>query len=316
MNLQDIKILETDFKFKYLVTSSDNTVFYCGVIMKDVLNSIKTGMTTSEIVDFINSKHKTEYDAIQIDTCRNVIQNKATINKSSFKPLIFLFNSEKMPIQKFSVLTNQYFFFSSFFVLLIINLFFVNSIEYTQLDGFEKLFKYTILFIILIMHEIGHSAIAKQYNIKTGKVGLGIYLFIPVFYINLNEIWRLKKEKRVLINLGGIYFQFISSIILITLYIISKSDIIGSLIKVNFIIAMINFNPFIKFDGYWVLADLINDKDLYSHSNKAIKSWLRLKFHQYSNIVTYYSIGRIAFWIYVIYISCVSTIKFLATLWN
>jgi len=316
MNFQDIKILETDFKGKYLVTSSDNTAFYCGVIMKDVINSIKIGMTTNEIVDYINSKHKTDYNAIQIHNCRNDIQNKATINNLSFKPLLFLFNSEKIPTQKIPILTNQYFFFSSFIVLLIINLFFLIQLNISKLDVFEKLSKYIILFIILIMHEIGHSAIAKQYNIKTGKVGLGIYLFIPVFYINLNEIWRLKKEKRVLINLGGIYFQFISGIILITIYIISKSDIIGSLIKVNFIIAMINFNPFIKFDGYWVLADIINDKKLYYHSNKAIKSWLRLKSHQYSNAITYYSIGRIAFWVYVIYIISVSTINFCTILWN
>lgn len=316
MNFQDIEILETDFNNKYLVTSSDSTTFYCGEILKDVLNSIKTGMTTSEIVDFINSKHKTEYDTIQIDNCRFDLQNKATTNKLSFKPLIFLFNSEKLFTHKISILTNQYFFFTSFIVLSIINLFFLNSIEYIQLDVYKKSSKYILLFIILIVHEIGHSAIAKQYNIKTGKVGLGIYLIFPVLYINLNEIWRLKKEKRVLINLGGIYFQLISGIILIIIYLISKPDIIGSLIKVNFLIAMINLNPFIKLDGYWVLADFINNKDLYSHSNKAIKRWLSLGAHQFSKSITYYSIGRIAFWFLIIYIISVSIINHFATLWN
>ncbi|MCB6088975.1 zinc metalloprotease [Flavobacterium psychrophilum] len=176
---------------------------------------------------------------------------------------------------------------------------------------------YILLFAILILHEIGHSIFAKQYNIGTGKIGLGLYLFIiPVFYINLNEIWRLKNEKRIIINLGGIFFQLLAGIILVFIYQINQSDVLASLIKINLVIAMLNFNPFIKFDGYWALSDLLNNKDLYSQSNTAIKKWFNFKSHQYSKVITFYSIGRIIFYTFISYILINSIVIFLLSLWN
>jgi putative peptide zinc metalloprotease protein len=158
-----------------------------------------------------------------------------------------------------------------------------------------------ILFGILILHELGHSFIAKNYKINTGKIGIGIYLFLPVFYINLNEIWRLEKRKRMMINLGSIYFQLLIGLILIIIFYVIGSNMVGGLIKLNFLIAILNLNPLVRFDGYWTLSDFLNDNNLYNNSTKLFRSWLRFKFPKSSKSLIVYTIFKTIFFAYIYY---------------
>ena len=40
-------------------------------------------------------------------------------------------------------------------------------------------------------------------------MGVGLYLFRPVFYTDLSNAWKLNRKKRIVTDLGGIYFQVI-----------------------------------------------------------------------------------------------------------
>jgi putative peptide zinc metalloprotease protein len=192
-------------------------------------------------------------------------------------------------------------YYISFCILLAINTFFTININISKINGIEIFFKYLILFGILLIHELGHSFIAKNYKINTGQIGIGIYLFMPVFYINLNEIWRLEKKKRMMINLGGIYFQLFIGLILIIIFYNTGSSIIGGLIKLNFAIAILNLNPLIRFDGYWALSDFLNDNNLYSNSTKLFRSWASFKFPKSSKTLIVYTILKTSFLAYIFY---------------
>ena len=131
----------------------------------------------------------------------------------------------------------------------------------------------------------------RPYKINTGKIGVGIYLYLPVLYVNLNEIWRLDKKKRMIINLSGIFFQLLIGLLLIIIFYCTGSNMVGGLIKLNFIIAMLNLNPFVRFDGYWTLADFLNDNNLYNNSKKLFRSWLTFKFPKSSKKLIVYTVS-------------------------
>jgi len=301
----NIDVLSTDFSNKYLIVLKDrkkNKIFYCGELMKDILSYYRDGIDVKNITNLVNSTHNCRYDEDEIKNAIENVNNIKEIRFSFFRPLIKLFNTQKIPsVKGFLFLTKSYPYYISFVVLLIINTLFLFNQNISEISGFEVCVKYVILFGILIAHELGHSLIAKSYKINTGQIGIGIYIFLPVFYINLNEIWRLKKTKRMKINLGGIYFQLLIGLILIIMFYSIGSNMIGSIVRLNFLVAMLNLNPFVRFDGYWALADFLNDNNLYNNSKKLFRSWLSFKFPKSSKSLVIYTILRTIFFAYIFY---------------
>ncbi|MCB6088849.1 hypothetical protein [Flavobacterium psychrophilum] len=106
--MSKINIFETDFSQKYLITTSNNTTFYCGVIMKDILNHFNEKMLIQDIVNAVNIKYKTSYSEFEINQSIRNMQNNENITKLSFRPLLSLINSEKIPSLKLRALKKSF----------------------------------------------------------------------------------------------------------------------------------------------------------------------------------------------------------------
>jgi putative peptide zinc metalloprotease protein len=135
------------------------------------------------------------------------------------------------------------------------------------------------------------------------EIGFGFYHFFPVFYVNLNESWRLKKDKRTIINLSGIYIQLIIGMFLtVFMVFFNENRLLLSIFKTNFYIILLNLNPFLKFDGYWVLSDLLEENNLLKTSNNLIKEKFKLKaINKFEDfIITIYTILRITFIAFIV----------------
>jgi len=127
---------------------------------------------------------------------------------------------------------------------------------------------YTIIGVFLLFvasscfHELGHASACRHYGVSHGGVGLGLYLSFPVFYTDVTETWRLKRRQRLVVNTAGVYFQllFLSPIILV--YLFTGSQILKYFIYTVNINFLITLNPFFKFDGYWIVSDLLGVPNL------------------------------------------------------
>jgi putative peptide zinc metalloprotease protein len=115
---------------------------------------------------------------------------------------------------------------------------------------------------IILFHELGHATAAARYNLPPGSIGFGIYFFTPVFYTNTTHAWKIDSRKRLLVDCGGIYFQMIVLIPLSLIFLQQKSEIALYLIIVNLLTIITNLNPLLKYDGYWIFADLLNLNNL------------------------------------------------------
>lgn len=129
-----------------------------------------------------------------------------------------------------------------------------------------------ILFVITFFHEVGHMAACMSYDIIPGDIGFAFYFINPVLFSNVNNAWRLKRKQRVIVDLGGIYFQNILISITTILGIVFKnnvfiaSSIIGTMSMLN------NFNPFLKMDGYWMISDILGISNLKKVSTEFVSS--------------------------------------------
>ncbi|WP_113930390.1 hypothetical protein [Bacillus sp. P14.5] len=103
------------------------------------------------------------------------------------------------------------------------------------------LFSSVSIFLVLI-HEAGHILAARSYGIPV-KLNIGHRLFFPVLESDVSSAWKLSREKRNIIFLGGLSFDIV---ILFVSLVIQRYFLRGDEGLFNAIITMTIFNIIIR----------------------------------------------------------------------
>lgn len=129
-----------------------------------------------------------------------------------------------------------------------------------------------LIFIVAssFLHELGHASACKYYGLRHGGVGFAIYLNFPVLYTNVTEIWKLNRKYRCVVNLAGIYFQCVSLIILLIVFNVTNGEIVKYMVLIMNLNFLITLNPFFKFDGYWIISDILGVPNLRERSKELL----------------------------------------------
>ena len=137
------------------------------------------------------------------------------------------------------------------------------------------------LLTIKIIHELSHAYTAKIHGCKVRSLGVAFIFMTPRFYTDVSDIVTLNRKSRIKIALAGMWVEFI--IAGFACFIFASSPLHSSLsqISISFITVSLvstiffNGNPFMKFDGYYVLKEILKTDNLYSNSSLAIKAFWR-----------------------------------------
>ncbi|MBY0354731.1 MAG: efflux RND transporter periplasmic adaptor subunit [Rickettsiales bacterium] len=134
----------------------------------------------------------------------------------------------------------------------------------------------TLLFISLLftqtVHELGHAYTAKYFGVRVPSIGVGLFFLVPMLYTDVNGAWRLpSRSQRLSIGAAGILVEMGLAMIASLLWVV-LDDGVGR--SIAFMVAtsawvstvVINLNPFIRFDGYFLLADLLGIDGLQERS--------------------------------------------------
>ncbi len=236
---------------------------------------------------------------------------------------------------KFSfIFVGAIFFFVSLiclFVVSIINnfIFFQDILQSKQeikVDEMAILYFMLFGFVISLLHEIGHASALQFYQKQAGEIGVGFYLFYPVFYCNVSEAWFLRKQNRIVVNLAGIYFELIVSGIFIAIFQFTDKIIYAWLSSIILFRTLLNLNPFLRRDGYWILSDVANIPNLQEDSIKYVKKTItslfkrqaiHLDFRPFILLYGILSMSFILFFIlFVVILNPSSIIHFPISFWN
>ena len=139
------------------------------------------------------------------------------------------------------------------------------------------------LVFVKIIHELGHAYTATRYGCRVTSIGLAFLVMFPVLYTDTTDSWRLPaREKRLAIDAAGVSAELMLAIFSTFLWAFLPDGIAKS---VAFFIATtswvlsvtVNVNPFLRFDGYYFLSDLIGVQNLQNRSFDMGKWSLREK---------------------------------------
>jgi putative peptide zinc metalloprotease protein len=123
-------------------------------------------------------------------------------------------------------------------------------------------------------HELGHAAGCRYGGARPGRIGAGIYLIWPSFFTNVTDSYRLNRTGRLRTDLGGLYFNLISILALAGVYAATGADVLLLAIAAIHLEMLEQLLPFARFDGYWILSDLIGVTDLFARVGPILKNTL------------------------------------------
>lgn len=141
-----------------------------------------------------------------------------------------------------------------------------------QLDSFLTSFEYfftwqgAMLFVaslalLKIFHEFAHGVTATRFGAHVSNMGVAFMVFFPVLYTDVSDSWRIRSRKqRLLVGAAGIIAELYIALSCTFLWSFLPD---GSYRSAAFFLATtswiwtlaINVNPFMKFDGYYLLSD-------------------------------------------------------------
>ncbi|MBA4116297.1 MAG: hypothetical protein H0X71_07645 [Rubrobacter sp.] len=138
-----------------------------------------------------------------------------------------------------------------------------------------------ILFVSGIFHEFGHAAALRYGGGKVRGMGVGLYIVYPAMYTDTTDSYRLGRWARVRTDLGGFYFHLIFALAIMGLYLLTGYEFL------LVVVLLINFDifyqclPFVRFDGYWALADLTGIPDFLADGSVSEKLVAHTRLERY-----------------------------------
>jgi putative peptide zinc metalloprotease protein len=149
--------------------------------------------------------------------------------------------------------------------------------------SYESVFLYGMLLMAApAVHEFGHIAGCQKFGARHGGIGVGFYFIFPVLYSDVSGIWMLSRKERIKVNLGGIYFELVYTLLLLIISWITGNMVLRVVSFVNFTVLLQQLNPFLRYDGYWILSDLLNYPNLKPDSRKAMITIIKSFFSRQS----------------------------------
>ena len=120
-----------------------------------------------------------------------------------------------------------------------------------------------------VIHESAHALTCRMYGGAVKRGGVLLLLFAPLAFVDVTSSWKLPSRwKRINVSLAGMYAElwiaFIAIVVWSNLEPGVFSDVCHQLIIMASVTTLLfNANPLMRFDGYFVLSDLLNIVNLY-----------------------------------------------------
>lgn len=134
--------------------------------------------------------------------------------------------------------------------------------------------EWILMGVSVLFHELGHAAALIRGGGKPGRIGGGFYLFMPVMFAEVTHAWKLNRKERLLVNVGGMYFEWLFASLL-CLFSTVLDLRFGQLAALIILYRTVwNLNPFLRSDGYWILSDWFGESSLMKSSKDSLRKVL------------------------------------------
>ena len=133
-----------------------------------------------------------------------------------------------------------------------------------------------LILVVASVHEFAHGLTCKHFGGEVHELGFMVMYFQPAFYCNVSDAWLLpEKSKRLWVTFAGPYFELFLWALATIAWRLTEPDTAinyAALIVMTLsgLRSFVDFNPFVKLDGYYLLSDLLEVPNLRRRSFKYV----------------------------------------------
>lgn len=131
------------------------------------------------------------------------------------------------------------------------------------------------------LHELGHAFTATRLGVRVAHMGVAFLVLWPMLYTDTGESWRLRhRHQRLAIASAGILTELaLAALATLAWNLVEPGDLRQSLFflaTTAWILSLgLNASPFMRFDGYFILSDLLDMPNLHERSFALARTWMR-----------------------------------------
>jgi putative peptide zinc metalloprotease protein len=147
------------------------------------------------------------------------------------------------------------------------------TVQLVDTFSLQGLAAYAVAIIIVkVLHELGHAFTAKRLGCRVPTMGIAFVVLWPMAYTDTNETWRLTNSRdRLAVASAGIATELVIAVWATLAWSVLPD---GSMRSAAFVLATtswiatlaINASPFMRFDGYFILSDVLDMPNLHERS--------------------------------------------------
>lgn len=182
--------------------------------------------------------------------------------------------------------------------------FFNTLVDTLSVQGF--LFYGLAVFAVKLLHELGHAFVAKRYGCTVPVMGIAFMVLWPVAYTDTNSAWRLTDRwQRLRVSAAGIAVEMTVAVWATLAWALLPPGSVQSaayfLATTSWVMTLlVNASPFMRFDGYFILCDLLDMPNLHARSF-ALARWQLREFLFRLNEVPPEHFAKDKHWVLIIF---------------
>ncbi len=133
---------------------------------------------------------------------------------------------------------------------------------------------------VKVLHELGHGLACKHFGGEVRELGFMLLVFAPCLYCDVSDAWRLPSRwQRMAVSGAGIVVEVVLAALATIVWWYAQPGVV-QLLALNIMVVcslntlVVNGNPLLRYDGYYVLADLVNVPNLWIRSREALSRYM------------------------------------------
>jgi len=119
------------------------------------------------------------------------------------------------------------------------------------------------------LHELGHALACRRYGGRVDDAGVIAIFGMPCLYCDVSDAWLFpRRSSRIVVTLAGCYVQAITAAAAVLVFALAPPGSAIGEVAAAYALAsggvalLLNLNPLVKFDGYYLVVDLLDQPNL------------------------------------------------------
>lgn len=130
--------------------------------------------------------------------------------------------------------------------------------------------------LLRVVHESAHAIACKRFGGTVREAGVALIVFLPLPYVDVSSAWRFgSRLQRIVTSAAGMMAELALAAAAAIVWAQTGPGVLNQnafniIISAGLMTILFNANPLMRFDGYYILADLLEMPNLATHGQQAL----------------------------------------------